>query len=91
MRKSDSVQMLESYARWHLENPCLYNFLKDGNPSKKSDTEIQVHLLCCLGEPVYGLVVQRGDGPLPYYKVKFTIDRLSITRWVLESDIRTVR
>ncbi len=54
----DIVQLRPSYARWYLEHPeiCFSHYNK--KEEADFDKSMKLHLTCCLGEPVFGKVIQ---------------------------------
>lgn len=54
-----TVTMGKRYAKWHLDNPDIYGAAD--YEYKEFDTESVMHMLCCMGEPVFGVVIEKGS------------------------------
>jgi hypothetical protein len=75
------VQMKVSTAKWMLDHPEIYTFANNWKASyvKEFDREAIIHMLCCLGEPVYGVVLDQNEQA---YKVLWAIGhKKSETTW----------
>lgn len=61
------VKMKQKIAKWYLDHPDVY-VGGGGVIDKDFDTEVQMHLSCCIGEPCIGVISGYGDN---CYKVKW--------------------
>lgn len=73
------VRLKPSYAKWHLDHPEIYGRSPiEMDDSYESDTLL--HLTCCLGEPIYGIVTKKGNSGC--WKINFYIDQYSANYYV---------
>ncbi len=83
------VTLRPSYARWHLDHPELYE--GGSGVDECYEEETLIHLICCLGEPVYGTILAERDFEYTWiYEVRFKISNLTMTYWVSARHIRYV-
>lgn len=79
------VKMKESNAKWMLDHPDIY-YVK-GKLRKKDvsfyETETKIHMLCCMGEPIYGIILQCSLPDLGTYKILWAMGSLN-TRYYCE-------
>jgi hypothetical protein len=75
---NQKVQLKQSCAKWHLEHPEIYGF--KGALLDPYETDTLLHLVCCLGEPVYGKVIAKGNSGC--WLVKWEIGDLSAQYYV---------
>ena len=54
------VKLKRSFAKWYLDNPEIYKY-SNGKVSMDYETDTLIHLICCLGEPVYGTIIEKGS------------------------------
>jgi hypothetical protein len=78
----DRVQLKISYAKWHLDHPEIYG---ENSESSSFEEETQLHLVCCLGEPVYGKIIRYGN--MDCFHVKWRVGNLSATYYVDPKDL----
>lgn len=76
------VQLKQSQAKWYLDHLDIY-FRPDGTFDDYYETETQLHLLCCLGEPVYGTI--KGYG-IDCYLVEWECGSYSTTYYIEKRD-----
>lgn len=94
MKLNTKVRLKKSYAKWHLEHLDVYfvggDFNKRCDPSYEGET--QLHLVCCLGEPVYGKVLRVNTflNLSSTYLVKFKIGKYKTEYWVEEKHVDIV-
>lgn len=72
------TEMNKNSAKWHLDHPYIY-----GTSSKqyyKHDNEHLLHILCCMGEVIYGTIQHKGSSDC--WKVKFEHDDITVSYYV---------
>lgn len=75
---NQKVQLKPSYAKWHLDNPEIYGF--KGALLDLYESETLLHLVCCLGEPVYGKIIAKGNSGC--WLVQWKVGNLSAKYYV---------
>lgn len=86
-----TVRLNPRYARWHLDNPEVYES-PSGRVDSEYETETLIHLACCLGEPVYGVVDGVNVcGEEKYYHVYWKLGNLKMDYWVERKDFTKVQ
>lgn len=83
------VKLKPSYAKWHLDHPEIYEF--NGEVHEAYEVETLLHLMCCMGVPVYGKILKESKNIPKTYKVKFRVGRLSMSYWVERPNIIAVK
>jgi hypothetical protein len=73
------VRLKQNHAKWCLEHPEIYQ-LFDGTIAKDYEIETQLHLVACLGEPVYGIIT--GYGSFNSYLVELKSGEFQTTYYV---------
>ncbi len=87
MKIGQKVILKPSYAKWHLNHPEIYT--NGISWDKEYEEETLLHLVCCLGEPVYGKVLR-------YYSdtrtalVKFRVGNITVKYWVERHHVEKV-
>ncbi len=94
MRINTKVRLKESCARWHLDHLDLYFVAGDftRKPDYSYETETILHLICCLGEPVYGKIIEINHfihGPY-YYLVQLKIGKYKAKYWVEKKHVEVL-
>ncbi len=76
------VRLKQSFAKWHLNHPDIYESARGIDPCYEEETLI--HLACCLGEPILGIVAAHSRHSSNYqtYYIQFTLGRLRMSYWV---------
>lgn len=72
---NQKVRLKPSCAKWFLNNPEIYVNYSTGTMSNNYEIETLIHLICCLGEPVYGKIINHGNSDC--WLVKWKIGNLS--------------
>lgn len=75
---NQKVKLKPSLAKWHLDHPEVYEF--NGQFTGNYETDTLIHLICCLGEPIYGKIIREGNSGC--WLVKWKIDDLSAQYYV---------
>lgn len=75
---NQKVQLKPSYAKWHLDHPEIYEV--NGHMDDKYENDTLIHLICCLGEPVYGTIIRKGNDNC--WLVKWKVGNLSTQYYV---------
>lgn len=70
------VLMKRKNAKWYLEHPEVYHVHVAGNMDEDYEPETLLHLVCALGEPVYGIVIDEGND---CWMVSWRVGSLSAT------------
>ncbi len=87
MKIGDKVQLKPSYAKWYLNHPDIYVNGYD-EVDRFYEKETLMHLMCCLGEPIYGVVTKNGS--MRCYGVKWKIGNLSAFYFVTKRNVEVV-
>lgn len=77
---NQKVKLKSSYAKWHLDHPEIYEI--NGKMDELYETDILIHLVCCLGEPVYGRIIKASRTMNKCWLVKWKIGNLSTQYYV---------
>jgi hypothetical protein len=76
--KKQFVQLNPKSARWHLDHPEIYEVPGSRKVDLNYENDTLIHLMCCLGEPVYGEVVTKTHSNPDTWRVKFKIADLEM-------------
>lgn len=80
------VLMKKRIAKWHLETPEVYGAL-GGKVDDNYESDTLLHLVCCLGEPVYGRVMHEGTD---CYMVAFKVGNIKAAYYINRKDFTVV-
>ena len=74
LKNGTKVLMGETSAKWMLDHPDIYAV---GNKvdQKLFDIEVQLHMLCTMGEPVYGTITGTATDAA-IYKIRWQVGAL---------------
>lgn len=82
------VKLKISHAKWYLDHPEIYESAKGIDKEYKKET--MLHLVCALGEPVYGKIINV-NGYSGNYLVRFRVANLISTYWISIKHIEVIK
>lgn len=81
------VLLKKNYAKWHLDHPEIYFAGNSPSPHESYDSEMQLHIMSCMGACIYGRVVDKDGHFERTYLVDFSFAGLKMSYWVERKNV----